>query len=780
MMRSRALFLLLAVAASQVHFSLTYSTPLEPDDMGVYRFDTCAIRYYGRTYDMLHVSEDDTTITLCFDNVTEPALDCLVVGNPPALGNMSAEVVSGSSGFPVSSILPKINSTESCSVVFRFSNYSEDFSLALLNFDTQSVLRTDGTAFPGADYTVKSVVGNSTVGSWRIGVNRTYVDLSGCRHEGDLLLPGQGPIRVACSETYCTDTAVIDVQKNCPFVCAVTGSTVVRFYDRTTSISDRCTYGLLQPEAGNDFSIFADFKERRRRDVPFLDSLTLRLRTGSELELLQGGRVQLDGRDVMLDSSAQMVEGLELSKDETGVTARIPSHNITVSFDGYTALLSGPDQALRGMCQQPFDTVPTVPIRQRTGSCKTKYNDTEDSSVNCTLVTERCELMFQPPFTDCHDQVKPAPYVEACKRTLCKYPEVDGLRCQFFKAYTEACSIRGTLVEDWRSTVDCYDAPQTFCQNRSCSEHEFCGEIPGSHRCFCRALFASKYRADDSFGEPTLCRSNSATLTMANCLLEDKGVDFTNLHLNDKTCTGDMDPESHMVTFRFDEHNTCGAEVMMNNSQVIYKNTIMNRNTSGQVIVRQDQVLIDFSCYYPKPDLKTVAFRIKDSSVIQQIVSGVWNYTLIMEAFTDPRHNNLILPTTEIQLNQKIWVELRTQGLDANLVAVVTDSCWATSAPEATSSPKYDLIISRCANPADGTVNVKGNGLATFNSFSFNMFQFNGKTGDVYLHCKLELCLKGKKSCATNCGGGSRRRRRSLGSKQSDENSALITMSWSD
>lgn len=51
--------------------------------------------------------------------------------------------------------------------------------------------------------------------------------------------------------------------------------------------------------------------------------------------------MQLNGRDLMVNSSAQQIEGLELSKDETGVTAKILSDNITVSFDGYTALLSG-------------------------------------------------------------------------------------------------------------------------------------------------------------------------------------------------------------------------------------------------------------------------------------------------------------------------------------------------------------------------------------------------------------------------------------------------------
>lgn len=45
-----------------------------------------------------------------------------------------------------------------------------------------------------------------------------------------------------------------------------------------------------------------------------------------------------------------------------------------------------------------------------------------------------------------------------------------------------------------------------------------------------------------------------------------------------------------------------------------------------------------------------------------------------------------------VLLNQKIWVELKTDGLDANTVAVVIDSCWATSQESDSSKPRYDLI----------------------------------------------------------------------------------------
>lgn len=53
-----------------------------------------------------------------------------------------------------------------------------------------------------------------------------------------------------------------------------------------------------------------------------------------------------------------------------------------------------------------------------------------------------------------------------------------------------------------------------------------------------------------------------------------------------------------------------------NNSQIIYKNTIKTQNSSSDIITRQDQVSIDFSCVHTQPDIKTMAFRIRDRCVV--------------------------------------------------------------------------------------------------------------------------------------------------------------------
>lgn len=63
-------------------------------------------------------------------------------------------------------------------------------------------------------------------------------------------------------------------------------------------------------------------------------------------------------------------------------------------------------------------------------------------------------------------------------------------------------------------------------------------------------------------GEPVVCQQGSASLNMANCLLAERGIDYSVLHLNDPACKGQMEEQTHMVTFEFNS-NTCGALVMV-------------------------------------------------------------------------------------------------------------------------------------------------------------------------------------------------------------------------
>lgn len=87
--------------------------------------------------------------------------------------------------------------------------------------------------------------------------------------------------------------------------------------------------------------------------------------------------------------------------------------------------------------------------------------------------------------------------------------------------------------------------------------------------------------------------------------------------------------------------------------------------------------------------------RLLCSSVVQVITSGRWNYTLTMRTYTDAGLTQAVDQSTDVLVNQQIWVQLDAEGLDGNQLALVTDSCWATDQPSATASLRYDLIKDR-------------------------------------------------------------------------------------
>ncbi|XP_061566302.1 alpha-tectorin-like [Cololabis saira] len=414
----------------------------------------------------------------------------------------------------------------------------------------------------------------------------------------------------------------------------------------------------------------------------------------------------------------------------------------------------------------------------KTASCGVEGNVTLtqgcDERQSCTL--DQCSILKEAPFSSCNSSVDPELYISVCKETVCNHPDVDGLRCRFLEAYARACSGMGKhLPDSWKTEAQCSPS-ETGCQDRTCSDHEFCGVVGGASVCLCKEGFASRYNESGALGNPMVCSENSASVSLAGCLLEGQGINSSHLHLNDPSCKGEMDEETHMLTFSFNRSNICGAMITTNGSHITYKATIKSENRSSDVITRQNEVEIDFTCVYTKPETKTVVFRIKDSSVVQSIASGPWSYTVAMTAYTDAAHTRAVDSSTEVRLNQKIWLKLETDGLDADTISMVTDSCWATAEQSDNSTPRYNLIQNGCANSADRSIQVEGNGRGTYNYFSFNMFQFSRHPGEIFLHCKLKLCVRNNNNCVPSCGGGSGRRRRSARPSYGGEAATFISM----
>ncbi|KAM9850992.1 alpha-tectorin-like [Aulostomus maculatus] len=796
------------------YLSGTRATNQAFTSFGEMNITKCPITYYGQKYEKVFVAFNDSKFAVCFNGLYKPGIknDCILMsGGAADRGHLTVLTKEIPAGSGVHKLLPNLKNAGECVNVIplRDSQQSEIEQVELGNFGTQAILAVKTySGYGNLDVEADAQVNGLTVSKQTFQIAETsrgvITDMSGCRLSG-VVYKTNTTIRDPniCSTVTCDVTGVARALSDCgpmercqgndscvlDTMCTVTASTVIDFVGRVHSIPDRCGYTLVKSTSIPHVQILGVFQERRRKDVSFLDHVILQLeRQGVEIFLQQGGRAQLNNNVLTLNNTATIVHGVQLSKDQTGVTAKISGSNYTVSvvFDGNTAQIhvtgtSGvPVHGLCGNFEGKFSEE-RVSKYSATG-CDAQHNEAADSTINCNATTKWCNLLWQAPFNVCHKHVSPEPFITACTRTLCSYPAVDGLRCQFLEAYARVCSHQNNItVEGWRSKTSCSFVPQNLCQDRICSAHEFCGEKnnAGETRCFCRAIFASKYKSTNTLGEPIVCRQMTASVTLVGCVLEDKGIDYSLLHLNDQTCKGEMDDLTHMVTFSFDS-NSCGTVVTTNNSHIVYKNTIMTHNSSRfSIITHHDRVEIDFSCYYSQPDIKSWGIKLKDSSVVQHLRSGEWNYNLTMTAYTDPERIKRIQSNTEIQLNEKIWVELKTDGLDEKMVVVVTDSCWATDQLSPNGGLRYDLIITGCPNPADQTVKVVGNGLGTANYFSFSMFRFSGKTDSVFLHCKVDLCIRQSDSCTPVCNKEGRTRRSVL-SLYDNENPVLITMAWTN
>lgn len=81
------------------------------------------------------------------------------------------------------------------------------------------------------------------------------------------------------------------------------------------------------------------------------------------------------------------------------------------------------------------------------------------------------------------------------------------------------------------------------------------------------------------------------------------------------------------------------------------------------------------------------------SSVATEVTSLFGDYNLSMKAYTDSSHTRLV--DTDVELNQKIWVKLETEGLEGGFVTLVIDHCWGTNESSPDADLKHDLIVNR-------------------------------------------------------------------------------------
>ncbi|XP_057213806.1 uncharacterized protein LOC130568775 isoform X2 [Triplophysa rosa] len=296
-----------------------------------------------------------------------------------------------------------------------------------------------------------------------------------------------------------------------------------------------------------------------------------------------------------------------------------------------------------------------------------------------------------------------------------------------------------------------YPATRDPCSDLNCTENEWCGEHNGVYGCFCNQTQPTSN--PDTFDAYEMCESSSGFMSLSRCQLFEAGFSADVLHLNDPSCRGTV--QNERVEFRFDNNGSiCGTGLVANGTHIIYENFIFGQQGSaGGVISRKKFLKLRFNCVYHQT--QSVSMDINPlESIVHRNIQGLGTYRVRMLSYQDAQFSKPFTGSVSVEVDQKIFVEVRVDGVDDRQFASVIDTCWATPVNDPQSFLRWDLIVDECPNPNDNTVELLQNGVSTSSRFSFRMFIFTANSTKVYLHCKIHLCLLTNNTCSSQCQSG--------------------------
>ncbi|XP_045925641.1 alpha-tectorin-like [Micropterus dolomieu] len=603
------------------------------------------------------------------------------------------------------------------------------------------------------------------------------------------------PNDLRCSAASCTPTQQCTIRNgqlgcfDAMSTCTVWGDPhYITFDGALADFQGTCSYIITESVSHGtnetQFHVVATNNHRGNNRVSFVSAVDIYLSNQPESAHIRIGpnkRVTINGVEVSLPTAA----GTLAQVVRQGSYIIVSAIDLVVQFDGQSTLLvrigHNRENRVTGMCGN-FNHVPAddkvlpngtlahndydfghswkAPTSQP--GCGSTDDERSNGLNNCSFIEEYSELCSvitntSGPFRGCHLHSDPRPFFSSCVYDLCHYTPANGMLCSAVSAYEKSCSVLGLNIPEWRSALQCAESDP--CEQLNCTEYEWCGEKDGVYGCFCDEHH--HWPNNQSYDSSITCVSSSGTMSVSRCQLFEAGFYLSALHLRDDSCNGTLRDGRLVFHFNNDDQ-LCGTVLRSNGTHFIYENTIQGEVDlhEGQ-ISRQRSILLSFCCEYPLAQALSMDVGINpvESIVRKKLPSGHGQYHMRMIPYQDAGFR---FPLTsdrniEMEIDQRLYVEVRTEGVDERQISTVLDSCWATPVNIASYPVRWDLISAQCPNQADGTVELVQNGISTVAQFSFRMFSFTNFTS-IYLHCQVHLCLLRHNNCSAHCYPGYHRR----------------------
>ncbi|XP_068162266.1 alpha-tectorin-like [Antennarius striatus] len=647
----------------------------------------------------------------------------------------------------------------------------------------------------------------------RSGTTCVPVENCGCQHEGIYYNAGETFWLDDCSrrcechsvnDLRCDDASCPPPQEcairhghlDCfdPFsTCTVWGDPhYVTFDGNLIDFQGTCSYIIADSvnHRPNEiqFGVTATNNHRGNNRVSFVSRVDIHVSSPPDMVHISIGnsrRTTINGNEVSLPTSV----GNYVNIERDGSFVVVNASDLIVQFDGRSILLVRVNRnrlnRVIGMCgnlnYDPNDdrVFPNGTLAQNDndfgnswispssqpgcGSTDEEFDDGLDNCVHLEKYYELCGIITNTsgPFQDCHMHVDPAPFFRSCVYDLCHYSKIHGIQCIAVAGYERTCSVLRLDIPEWRPALGCAETDP--CEELDCTDNEWCGERNGVYGCFCDEFHSRDI--NDTYDSYLSCESSMGNISLSRCQLFEAGFDPSDLHLQDESCTGTV--KDGRVIFQFDnDDQLCGTVLRSNSTHFFYENSIHGQADPADVIIsRHRRFYLFFSCKYELCDALSMGVGINpiESIIRQRLPSGEGQYEIRMIPFEDPDYQFPLSSNSSISIPiyNRFYVEVRTEGVDERQISTILYNCWATPVDDPDYPTRWDLIIAGCPNSEDGTVQLEKNGVSTVAHFSFRMFTFNDYT-EIYLHCKVHLCVLSNNDCPVHCHDFHRRARKEV------------------
>ncbi|OCT91995.1 hypothetical protein XELAEV_18015052mg [Xenopus laevis] len=282
----------------------------------------------------------------------------------------------------------------------------------------------------------------------------------------------------------------------------------------------------------------------------------------------------------------------------------------------------------------------------------------------------------------------------------------------------------------------------------SCFSDEVCNNI--TNNCDCNP---SKYIETEQYPQPEITCNYDMVLRIPRCQMERNGYDSSSLRLINPNCRLSTYPDniSYLGLLWHIGTGECGNIKTENSSHITYSN-ILYINSKTSAFITKNNITISFSCSIPRNmDIGSFPLNVVAKNVSLTIPGVIGKITLTMEIYTDSAFTTPVTTSTQLVVEQTVYVSLVMQTVDIYALKVVNMYVSNSSNPSA--DPRYYLLQNGCPNLNLGAFQLAPiwNGQFTQARFQMKMAKISG-SDFIYLYANVAMC---NNSCTQNCNSRS-------------------------